>query len=101
MHGLVAREGAGLCRLRLPGSVGASACSFGSESSLLARQQRRWVSSGGAGRAGGGDSLAEKNTRIMYYIASVVIGAVGMSYAVVPLYKAFCQAYGFGGTTNR
>jgi cytochrome c oxidase assembly protein subunit 11 len=34
------------------------------------------------------------------YLASVVVGAVGMSYAAVPLYKAFCQATGYGGTTQ-
>jgi len=30
-----------------------------------------------------------------------VIGAIGATYASVPLYKMFCQATGFGGTTQR
>ena len=36
-----------------------------------------------------------------WYMAAVVIGAVGATYASVPLYKMFCQATGFGGTTQR
>jgi cytochrome c oxidase assembly protein subunit 11 len=30
-----------------------------------------------------------------------VIGALGATYAAVPLYKVFCQTTGFGGTTQR
>jgi cytochrome c oxidase assembly protein subunit 11 len=30
-----------------------------------------------------------------------VAGMVGMSYAAVPLYRIFCQATGYGGTTRR
>lgn len=33
-------------------------------------------------------------------VALVVCGMVGLSYAAVPLYRAFCQATGFGGTTQ-
>ena len=33
-------------------------------------------------------------------VVLVVCGMVGMSYAAVPLYRAFCQATGFGGTTQ-
>ena len=36
-------------------------------------------------------TMAEKNQRIGIYVAATVIGAVGASYAAVPLYKAFCQ----------
>ncbi|KAL5290496.1 COX11 family protein [Megaselia abdita] len=43
-----------------------------------------------------------QNTRIkstLYYVtaAGVLIG--GFSYAAVPLYRMFCQAYAYGGTT--
>ena len=38
---------------------------------------------------------------IVLVCCSFVIGMVGMSYAAVPLYKAFCQATGYGGTTQR
>ena len=31
----------------------------------------------------------------------VVFGMVGLSFAAVPLYRVFCQATGFGGTTQR
>ena len=34
-------------------------------------------------------------------LASVVAGMVGLSFASVPLYRLFCQATGFGGTTQR
>lgn len=35
----------------------------------------------------------------MYGLA-VLIGTLGMSYAAVPMYKAYCQKTGFGGTPN-
>lgn len=38
---------------------------------------------------------------IVIVCCSFVVGMVGMSYAAVPLYKAFCQATGYGGTTQR
>ncbi|EOD08225.1 cytochrome c oxidase, partial [Emiliania huxleyi CCMP1516] len=31
---------------------------------------------------------------------AVAIGAVGLSYASVPLYRVFCQATGYGGTVR-
>ena len=34
-------------------------------------------------------------------LASVAAGMVGLSFASVPLYRLFCQATGFGGTTQR
>lgn len=34
-------------------------------------------------------------------MTAVVVGAIGATYASVPLYKVFCQATGFGGTTQR
>mmetsp|Transcript_47509 Transcript_47509/g.55497 ORF Transcript_47509/g.55497 Transcript_47509/m.55497 type:complete len:329 (+) Transcript_47509:164-1150(+) len=43
----------------------------------------------------------EANDRIRWYLLSAVIGAIGATYASVPLYKMFCQATGFGGTTQR
>ncbi|CAM9359539.1 unnamed protein product [Chrysoparadoxa australica] len=46
------------------------------------------------------DSLRERNKRLAMYMSAVVIGVGGLSYAAVPLYKAFCQATGFGGTTQ-
>lgn len=36
-----------------------------------------------------------------WYAAAAVVGALGATYASVPLYKIFCQATGFGGTTQR
>jgi cytochrome c oxidase assembly protein subunit 11 len=42
-----------------------------------------------------------KNRRVAMIAASVAIGMLGLSYAAVPFYKAFCKATGFGGTTQR
>jgi cytochrome c oxidase assembly protein subunit 11 len=43
----------------------------------------------------------ERNIRVAWYSSAVVVGAIGATYASVPLYKMFCQATGFGGTTQR
>ncbi len=43
----------------------------------------------------------DKNQRVALIAASVFFGMIGLSYAAVPLYKAFCQSTGFGGTTQR
>jgi len=43
----------------------------------------------------------ERNVRIASYAVAIVTGALGATYASVPLYKMFCQATGFGGTTQR
>src|SRR3954462_7509528 len=46
---------------------------------------------------------SKKNTNRI--VAGVCIaffgGMIGMAYAAVPLYKMFCQATGYGGTTRR
>ena len=46
-------------------------------------------------------SAEERNVQVAWYMAAVVVGAIGATYASVPLYKVFCQATGFGGTTQR
>ena len=46
-------------------------------------------------------SVHDRNVKIASYAAAAVIGALGATYASVPLYKVFCQATGFGGTTQR
>lgn len=59
---------------------------------------------GGGGRAGGAANAAtadERNARMASYALAAVVGALGATYASVPLYKVFCQATGFGGTTQR
>jgi cytochrome c oxidase assembly protein subunit 11 len=44
---------------------------------------------------------ARKNHRVAFAAAAVFCGMVGLSYASVPLYRAFCQATGYGGTPKR
>lgn len=44
-----------------------------------------------------------RNKRIsstLYYVAAAGIATVGLSYAAVPLYRMFCQAYSYGGTVT-
>lgn len=45
------------------------------------------------------DDIRRKNRRLFTIVMLVVVGMVGMSFAAVPLYRAFCQLTGFGGTT--
>jgi cytochrome c oxidase assembly protein subunit 11 len=42
-----------------------------------------------------------KNLRIALSAVAVSTAMLGLSFAAVPFYKAFCQATGFGGTTQR
>ncbi|XP_044735537.1 cytochrome c oxidase assembly protein COX11, mitochondrial [Chrysoperla carnea] len=37
----------------------------------------------------------------LYYVTAAGILAAGLSYAAVPLYRMFCQAYSYGGTVGR
>jgi cytochrome c oxidase assembly protein subunit 11 len=41
-----------------------------------------------------------RNAKLGKRLAFVVLGMVGLSFASVPLYAAFCKATGFGGTTQ-
>jgi cytochrome c oxidase assembly protein subunit 11 len=50
---------------------------------------------------GNGERLKEAHKKVAYYSAGIVVFVFGLSYASVPLYKAFCQMTGFGGTTQR
>jgi len=47
------------------------------------------------------EAAADKNNSHALYIVSAAIGFVGLSYAAVPLYQAFCQATGYGGTIQK
>lgn len=42
-----------------------------------------------------------RNARTAGYVAGVVAAMVGLSFAAVPAYRAFCQVTGFGGATGR
>ncbi len=39
------------------------------------------------------------NKRTLTYAIAVAVAVGGLSYAAVPLYRLFCQATGYGGTT--
>jgi cytochrome c oxidase assembly protein subunit 11 len=45
--------------------------------------------------------MNRRNATTVALLAVVVLGMVGLSFASVPLYRLFCQATGFGGTTQR
>ena len=48
-----------------------------------------------------GLSISRKNLFVGLVAAATAAGMVGLVYASVPLYKAFCQATGYNGTTQR
>jgi cytochrome c oxidase assembly protein subunit 11 len=48
-----------------------------------------------------GLTRTRRNGTTVALLAAVVCGMVGLSFASVPLYRLFCQATGFGGTTQR
>jgi cytochrome c oxidase assembly protein subunit 11 len=45
--------------------------------------------------------LAERNRRVGMIALAIALAMVGLGYASVPLYRMFCQATGFGGTTQK
>lgn len=69
--------------------------------------QPRWRSSSGEGGTGGEaggnkrGNLGDRNKSVLYGLGAVVITAVGLSYAAVPLYRMFCSVTGYGGTTGK
>ena len=42
-----------------------------------------------------------RNGLTLGLLSAVALGMVALSFAAVPLYRVFCQATGFGGTTRR
>jgi len=42
-----------------------------------------------------------RNGATVLVLGAVIVGMVGLSFASVPLYRVFCAATGFGGTTQR
>jgi cytochrome c oxidase assembly protein subunit 11 len=42
-----------------------------------------------------------RNLALGLMLAGIFAGMVALSYAAVPLYRVFCQATGYGGTTQR
>jgi len=48
-----------------------------------------------------GSRNRRRNGTTVLLLSAVVAGMVGLSFASVPLYRLFCQATGFGGTTQR
>lgn len=46
-------------------------------------------------------ALAQRNGRTALMMAALVAAMVGLAFASVPLYRAFCQLTGFGGTPLR
>ncbi|XP_066155069.1 cytochrome c oxidase assembly protein COX11, mitochondrial [Euwallacea fornicatus] len=50
-----------------------------------------------------GEQMRQANKKrlrsTLYYFTATGIVTLGMSYAAVPLYRIFCQAYSYGGTT--
>jgi cytochrome c oxidase assembly protein subunit 11 len=51
--------------------------------------------------AAAGRSHSRRNGAVVVLLVSVVVGMVGLAFASVPLYRLFCAATGYGGTTQR
>jgi cytochrome c oxidase assembly protein subunit 11 len=49
----------------------------------------------------GSEAQQRRNARVALICAAAFAGMVGMAFASVPLYRAFCQVTGFGGATGR
>jgi cytochrome c oxidase assembly protein subunit 11 len=47
------------------------------------------------------DAAARRNRKVAAYAAIGALSMLGLGYASVPLYRMFCQATGFNGTTQR
>lgn len=43
----------------------------------------------------------DRNLKVALICLGLTVSMIGVAYAAVPLYKAFCQATGYGGTTQR
>eukprot|EP00240_Pyramimonas_obovata_P006426 CAMPEP_0118930578 /NCGR_PEP_ID=MMETSP1169-20130426/7214_1 /TAXON_ID=36882 /ORGANISM="Pyramimonas obovata, Strain CCMP722" /LENGTH=306 /DNA_ID=CAMNT_0006872955 /DNA_START=409 /DNA_END=1327 /DNA_ORIENTATION=+ len=65
----------------------------------LSDEDKRRVMAAARMRAQSQASASSSNAA--YYLFALVIGMVGLTYASVPLYRMFCQATGYGGTTRR
>jgi cytochrome c oxidase assembly protein subunit 11 len=56
-------------------------------------------------RQGASDAVAATRARQLrrtgFVLAGVGLGMLGMAYVAVPLYRVFCQATGYNGTTQR
>jgi cytochrome c oxidase assembly protein subunit 11 len=48
-----------------------------------------------------GAPRSRRNGATVLVLGAVVLGMIGLSFASVPLYRVFCAATGFGGTTQR
>ena len=44
---------------------------------------------------------SRRNRKVAMMVGSVALAMLGLGYASVPLYRMFCQATGFNGTTQR
>lgn len=47
-----------------------------------------------------GNWNAKKMRSTVYYFGATAVLTLGLSYAAVPLYRMFCQATSYGGTTS-
>jgi len=56
---------------------------------------------GSSDPSGGASGGASRNRNVAIVCAVVFAGMVGAAYAAVPVYRAFCQATGYGGTIRK
>jgi cytochrome c oxidase assembly protein subunit 11 len=90
-----------LARLQTPTTLLVAPRRFLSSDNAAQRRAYDFYKAKGRTSTSHGYTVEERNQQIAQYLVAVVVGAIGATYASVPLYKIFCQATGFGGTTQR
>lgn len=80
-------------------------CKFFLNTTTILRNQRslrRFVATlGGSKRPPiNADTIKKSSRTTLYYVTAGGVLIMGLSYAAVPLYSMFCQAYSYGGTTK-
>jgi len=66
----------------------------------MSSAQRALLREMGDKKNSGRSSTEDRNVNIAIYSFALLMGFIGLSYGAVPAYQAFCQATGYGGTTQ-
>ena len=76
-------------------------CGLVQSARMRSASSRQFSSSSSSSRKAYEQAADQSNSNVAYYGATLAVVVFGVSYASVPLYRMFCQATGFGGTTRR